>query len=179
MEAKDTVMSDREIKSVLLEVADRYYDAEIQVTVSHTALAQTQAEISFKFGYEQGLREQGSPRADAEIRLADEEYAREFRKEWIEDNKELDIFKAGREQEKQEWLMKTDPEKARDNFTRQIIERAYAQGRREVVGWVNLNSVEPKLKVKYLDGVEALVLSSMLWLDKPSWQAFLKEKDIE
>ena len=97
MEAKDTVMSDREIKSVLLEVADRYYDAEIQVTVSHTALAQTQAEISFKFGYEQGLREQGSPRADAEIRLADEEYAREFRKEWIEDEKLIEPFKAGKE----------------------------------------------------------------------------------
>ena len=45
-------------------------------------------------------------------------------------------FKAGREQEKKEWFQKTDEEKARDNFTQQIIERSYAQGKREVVEWV-------------------------------------------
>ncbi len=58
MEAKtwqETVISDREIKSVLLKVADVYYDAEIQVTVSHTAVARAQAEISFKAGQREGF----------------------------------------------------------------------------------------------------------------------------
>ena len=36
-----------------------------------------------------------------------------------------------RKQIEDEWLRKTDQEKTRDNFTQQIIERAYAQGKRE------------------------------------------------
>ena len=55
------------------------------------------AEISFKAGYEQGLKEQGSPRADAEIRLADKEFAKRFRKEWLKDEKTFRPFKAGRQ----------------------------------------------------------------------------------
>jgi len=36
-------------------------------------------------------------------------------------------FKAGKEERDREWLLISDPEKARDNFTRDIIIRARAQ----------------------------------------------------
>lgn len=42
VELKDCLLTDEEIQEVLLEVADRYYDAEIGVTVSHMAIAQAQ-----------------------------------------------------------------------------------------------------------------------------------------
>jgi len=51
---------------------------------------------AYQKGYENGLREQGSPRADAEIRLADEEYAKKYRKAWIEDSREIKLFKDGK-----------------------------------------------------------------------------------
>lgn len=45
-------------------------------------------------------------------------------------------FIAGRKEERDSWLRKTDLEKALDTFTKDIIERAYIQGRREVVDWI-------------------------------------------
>ena len=68
---------------------------------------EAQAEISFKMGYETGLKEQGSPRADAEIRLADEEFAKKYRKAWNEDSRTIKPYKAGRKagiKEVIEWI---------------------------------------------------------------------------
>ena len=52
-------------------------------------------EFIYDQGYEAGLREQGSPRADAEIRLANKEYAKKYRKAWNEDSKTIKPFKEG------------------------------------------------------------------------------------
>lgn len=60
----------------------------------------------FKAGYEKGLAEQGSPRADAEIRLADKEYAELYRKAWADGEVEIISFRAGKEagiREVMEW----------------------------------------------------------------------------
>jgi len=79
-----------------------------------------QAEITFpkgeRQGYEKGLREQGSPRADLENELADEE----FRKEYHIARKETDmeLFKAGEKQ-------------------------GIDKGRKEVVEWGKRNNLIP------------------------------------
>ena len=41
-------------------------------------------------------------------------------------------FMAGQEEERNSWLLKTDPQKARDNFTKDIILRSRAQAIKEV-----------------------------------------------
>ncbi len=46
-------------------------------------------------------------------------------------------YKAGRKEERDTWLRKTDIEKARDNFTGDIILRTRSQAFREVVEWGN------------------------------------------
>ena len=44
-------LSDEEIKKILLEVADRYYDAEIHINVSHTAIAKGQVTKLINIGW--------------------------------------------------------------------------------------------------------------------------------
>lgn len=46
-------------------------------------------------------------------------------------------FKAERKEERDTWLRKTDLEKARDNFTKDIILRTRSQAFREVMEWGN------------------------------------------
>ena len=47
-------------------------------------------------------------------------------------------FKAGQKEERDSWLLKTDPEKTRDAFTQDIILRVRAQAIKEVVTNVGL-----------------------------------------
>jgi len=49
-------------------------------------------------------------------------------------------FKAGQEEERNSWLLKTDSEKARDNFTKDIILRTRWQALKEVVEWIEKTS---------------------------------------
>ena len=115
MEAKtwqETVMDESDMAGILPEVFDGrlspfQYDTE---ETEFLRIAEAQAEISFKAGYEQGLKEQGSPRADEEIRLAAKEYAETFRREWIKDEKLIEPFKAGKKagiREVVEWINKS------------------------------------------------------------------------
>ena len=103
MGAKDTVMSPEEIEEVS---SMSRYDK-----YSFRKVAEAQAEISFKVGKTEGVAESLLPALKA-----------------IEDSR-----KAGQKEERDSWLLKTDPEKARDSFTKDIIERSYAQGIREVM----------------------------------------------
>jgi len=42
------LLNDEEIREILLDVADHYYDAETDVTVSHTVIAQVQRDLTNK-----------------------------------------------------------------------------------------------------------------------------------
>ena len=53
-------------------------------------------------------------------------------------------FKAGRKEERDSWLLKTDIEKTRDAFTKDIIERTRVQAIKEVVEWMRKNSLRNK-----------------------------------
>lgn len=50
-------------------------------------------------------------------------------------------FRAGQKEERDSWLLKTDPEKARDAFTKDIIERSRTQAMREVVRFLHKQGV--------------------------------------
>ncbi len=45
-------------------------------------------------------------------------------------------FKAGQKEEKDSWLLKTDPEKTRDAFTKDIILKVRAQAIKEMMEWI-------------------------------------------
>jgi len=75
----------------------------------------------FKAGYEQGLKEQGTPHADAEIRLADKEYAERYRIEWMRDNQWKEAFAAGKQEGRKEVMEFKCDECSTPNFTHLVI----------------------------------------------------------
>ncbi len=77
-------------------------------------------------------------------------------------------FKAGQQAERVSWLLKTDPEKTRDNFTKQIIERTREQALKEVVEWIEAHE-------------KSLCMDCLCAFDFRSeeWQAKIKEWGIE
>jgi len=106
-------------------------------------------------------------------------------------------FKAGREEEGKSWLQKTDSEKARDNFTQQIIERVRAQSLRERVEGDNQKAYECGVYNGKADGIaeginevvewvnqhislsDGVKVQGDVWIGKQLWQAFKKERGIE
>lgn len=106
---RETVMSDEQIRiaarSINAEMVNKIMDdtAYDKVYPEDRAIAEDQAKISFKAGYDEGLAGGG-----------------------------VIGFKAGEDS----WLKKTDVEKCRDNFTKDIILRTRKQAIREVVGWL-------------------------------------------
>ena len=109
MEAKDTVITGVETVNDTTFLPPDYISWR-----EHHNLMKAQAEISFKIGKTAGVAESLIPSLKA-----------------IDASR-----KAGAREERDSWLLKTDPEKARDAFTKDIIERARAQAIREVVEWI-------------------------------------------
>ncbi len=101
------VEDDATVKSIALKVFGS--NDGIRPRFPHTGGAIQEAmELSFaageKQGYEKGLKEQGSPMADIEIALADKEFAKRFRKEWIKDNRTIKPFLRGRQKGREEMI---------------------------------------------------------------------------
>lgn len=142
MEAKGRIMSEKEANALL----DLY---------GMKMLLQAQAEITWKAREPEieGARKAGQEQAREEMNLQTTSLAdmllaqrkagmEEERAHWV---KEIESQVkgaydggrlAGREEERNGWLSKTDPEKARDNFTREIIGRVRAQAIKEVIEWI-------------------------------------------
>jgi len=93
MEAKDTILDYDQLRKICVGKDITICDA--------TNAAKAQAEISFKAGYEEGMKSQGTPRTDLECELADEEFRKEFHIARKDTNMEL--YKAGI-REVMEWI---------------------------------------------------------------------------
>mgnify|MGYP001614744060 FL=1 len=96
MRAEDTIMSEKQVGDLLSLALGRNYlcsDGSEIVTIDCFPLHKTQAKISFEAGYNAGLREQGSPRADLENELADDEFRKAYHIARI--NTDMELYKAG------------------------------------------------------------------------------------
>lgn len=90
MEAKDRLVGELRIHSIL---ADERNKLNRSIIRAMKQLRKEQDEISFKAGYEEGMKSQKTPRTDLECGLADEEFRKEFhiaRKET-----DMEMYKAG------------------------------------------------------------------------------------
>jgi len=172
MEAKDTdtVMTMATINTIM-EQKSKNGDGET-VTGWCRIIAKAQAKISFKAGYQAGLRQQGTPLMDAESRLVEEEYRMKVHEELRKDHTEIEQFKEAKDTQlffiinykgERIDLTKEFRRQAKYSFKRGQddgfnigLEQGEAEGIKEVVEWIESNGHQ-----------DSVIYSE--------WQAFLKD----